>query len=75
MKRIYLCLLISIFACGTIFADANFVSAFSMLNTADVQTNITTTYYADTTIPINNIGCISRVSLNGKSILNIVIHH
>ena len=70
MKRYLLLCILCVYAFAATLADTNLTSAFRMINTADVQANIATTYYTDVILPINNVGSISGLSLDGRTILN-----
>lgn len=70
MKRYLLLCILGVYAVAATLADTNLALAFRMINTADVQANIATTYCTDVILPINNVGSISGLSLDGRTILN-----
>lgn len=70
MKRYLLLCILCVYAFVATLAGTNLTSAFRKINTTDVLSNITTTYYTDVILPINNVGSISGLSLDGRTILN-----
>ncbi len=70
MKRYLLLCILCVYAFASTLADTDLTSAFRMINTADVQANIATTYYTDAILPINNVGSLSGLSLDGRTLLN-----
>lgn len=69
MKRL-ICLGSFCFCILLILADSSSGILFKMMDYADAQIVPNVEYTNTTDIPINNVGCLSGLSISGKSILN-----